>query len=104
MQCFAMIMYIYSLPHGKRKGVAYENKAERNLSEKLQLRRSAKRSEVSSSSLLPSKRHDKLQSIHCTYKYVLKLLLIQGTSGMNIAEIFIMCLKTYATPAVLHIK
>lgn len=46
----ATTIYIYNLPHGKKKRVAYENKTERNLSEKLKLRGSAKSSEVSSSS------------------------------------------------------
>ena len=52
----ATTIYIYSLPHGKRKRVAYENKTERNLSEKLKLRGSPKRSEVSSSSLPPQQK------------------------------------------------
>lgn len=53
-----MTIHIYSLPHVKRKTFAYENKAEKNLSKKLKLRRSeeAKKSEVSSSSPPPQQK------------------------------------------------
>lgn len=50
-----MIIYIYNLPHGKRKRVAYENKAEKNLSKKLKLR-SVRRSEVILSSPPPQQK------------------------------------------------
>lgn len=51
-----MIIYIYNLPHGKRKRVAYENKAEKNLSKKLKLRKSVRRSEVILSSPPPQQK------------------------------------------------